>query len=834
MSSAQVHPVLDAALIATMSDPSAFDGGTFLAGREYRVVSFVAHGETGFVWRVENQYGRERAAKFTPIEFVANGDVTREFQLRQSLPSPLFTRAEDVAEWTHQPSGQTFMVIVEEWVPGAQTLESFIRTAGDTIDVRTIVEFTRHFASAMEALEAKDLAHDDLHARNIMVRPSDPGEAGYASSVPTLQLVMVDTGSLKPLTATRKSWSDYHHIAHHLAHMHNQVHSRRNLTPTDRAFLAELKSFIPYLTEEDANRAVRTGAALRDWVDEAYTRAEFGVDENTRELNNPFEFISAEQISSDGLLLDLFARTTWLEQATSNDPLLLTGPRGCGKSMVLRYMSLRAHAERGDTHVPLDVLNVAGIYVSCTADFQNRFAEFQTEERVEAYRAEIIHYFNLVYLRETVATLIAIQARQDSLKVFGLGVSQATAVMDYIAHFVQEPAGATFENTPLRSAASSVERAIFESQQRLHTGAAAPYTLTPLSFLGDLTSLLVKLMPFFGVHRIAFLLDDFSLHRLSEHVQRALLPIVWERRSSHLFKVSSEKHGTVDDFRGGELTIDLARERIEVDCGSEFLTAKRAHNVEFATELLRHRLRAANWVGTPEELIGDSPTLAAVAETLATKGQSGGAYFGMGTIASLCSGDISTLLLVYRHVLASSDKTSRRLVPANQQHEAIVDVSRKMLRVVMHHRPLGKELHGHGEAFGAFARRLLQDGTDNQGKPLQVPRIEVDNESAVEVQLTDQQRALSRELLRRAVFIAIDPGRSRHGMVTTVRWHLRRIYLPVFQAGLGKTEALKTNPVGFATFLDSPRAFLEDYATRRLKTTHAPEPAEQLDIWGQP
>lgn len=487
----------------------------------------------------------------------------------------------------------------------------------------------------------------------------------------------------------------------------------------------------------------------------------------------------------------------------------------------------------------MEVLNVSGIYVSCTADFQNRFAEFQSEERVETHRAEIVHYFNLVHLRELVATLVALQAREDSTRVFGLGRSQTVALAEYIAQFVNEPAGASFENTPLRSAASSIERAIFESQQRLHTATAAEYPLTSLSFLGDLTSFVVDLMPFFGRHRIAFLLDDFSLHRLSVHVQRALIPIVWERRSSHLFKVSSEKHGTVEDFRGGELTVDLARERIEVDCGAEFISGSRKKNVEFATNLLRQRLQAANWLGTPDELIGDSPTLNETARKLAERGSSGGAYYGMGTIASLCSGDISTLLLVFRHVLAGSNKTSREMVPAARQHSAIVDVSRKMLRVVMHHRPLGKELHGHGEAFGAFARRMLQQGrTGENQEPLQIPRIEVDNESLVELELTDEQRALSRELLRRAVFIAIGPGRSRHGMVTTIRWHLRRIYLPVFQAGLSKTEAVKTDVEGFARFLERPRDFLNDYGTRRLKSG-PPEGAadddtrsDELDLWG--
>lgn len=826
-------PRLDAETIALMTSLDAFEEHTFEAGHKYTAVEFVARGETGFVWRVKDRYGRERAAKFTPIEFTDEADPRREFDLRQALPSPLFTRAEDFDMWTHSATGKRFQVIVEEWVADASTLEDFVRFHPDRIDINTVVGLVRHLSSALDALAANGLAHDDLHWRNILVRDSLPGEVNYSPTANTLQLVIVDTGSLKLIQDTHKPWTDYNHLAHHLAHMHNVMHARRDLTASDREFLGELREIMPMLIEEDADRGIRTGKELRNHIDEAYERVRFGGPRRTRALTNPFEFISAEQISSDSLLLDLFATTSWLEQVTSGDPVLLTGPRGCGKSMVLRWMSLRAHAEQRDKEVPLTSLNVAGIYVSCTADFQNRFAEIQTEADLEATRHEVIHYFNLIHARELVATLMAIAARDDAETVFGLGDSAAASIAAFFAAHIHEPDGASFENLPLRSAASSLERAIFESQKRLHTHAAPEKTLTSISFLGDLTSALVRAVPFFDKHRIAFLLDDFSLHRLSEHVQRALIPIVWERRSSHMFKVSSEKHGIVDDYQGGELTIDLTRERIEVDAGSEFVSATPERNLEFATQLLANRLKAAEWSGTPEQLIGGSPSMKAIAEKLADPTQSNDrTYYGLGTIANLCSGDVATLLYVFRHVLAGSTSTSKDQVPTNKQHTAIIGVSREMLQSLMHHRPLGKQLHTHSEAFGQFARRMLVDTATQSGggKPVQIPRIEIDGDSAALQTLTTEQQRLRKELLRRAVYISIQPGRSRHNMVTTTRWHLRRIFLPAFLAGLGKDEAVKATASEFGEFLDGPQEFLDGWRKRRR--THE-EPAAQLDLWGE-
>ena len=71
--------------------------------------------------------------------------------------------------------------------------------------------------------------------------------------------------------------------------------------------------------------------------------------------------------------------------------------------------------------------------------------------------------------------------------------------------------------------------------------------------------------------------------------------------------------------------------------------------------------------------------------------------------------------------------------------------------------------------------------------------------------LPEREQKIARELVRRAIFIEMGDGLSRHGNVTTLRWHLRRIYLPAFGAALAKNDAVKRKPEWLQFFIQDPR-----------------------------
>lgn len=313
-----------------------------VAGKEYRLEgdNAVDSGLYSVVWKAKDPYGRDRAVKIRSHQ--RQGSLLETIKASELEGCTQFARFVD-AESLNLNLGANGVVdvdvFVEEWIPGI-TLAQFVRESQHGVTPTLILGFVHDMCTALNALQEKHLFHGDLHDRNILIAAPQLGSLDQQYSIR-----IVDVGRLSNVSEEDRL-RDHFFFVSHLVKLWNALQSRQRVSRRDRRFLNYVIPLLRMMVEDDSGVALRDPKAIVDRFNDAYSRADLPVRQERTHLPSPFDFISADQISDARLLVDLFAKSCpWLEKVAGPDPCLLTGPRGCGKSTIFRWLALRTHLE---------------------------------------------------------------------------------------------------------------------------------------------------------------------------------------------------------------------------------------------------------------------------------------------------------------------------------------------------------------------------------------------------------------------------------------------------------------------------------------------------------
>ena len=813
-------------------------------GRKYFPKEYKGEGVKGVVWKGTDEYGGDVAIKFTIHEDYIAKSYLDEARRARDLGGSCFARFIDsgISEIQLSNDGiRKFIIFVEQWVNGS-TLPQYIEVHGAT--PAFFLNYARGMCNALGILAAKGYRHDDLKPDNVMIE--DPEEGAISRET---KVKVIDTGSMKSLTSPKRKprpdqpWfreDDYRWFAEHLLLIRNVLYSRKPLSLNVARFIKEIDPLLDRMFEEDRGVALWAPGRVCTEFESAWTRAQAPV-ERSAKLNNPFDYIAAEHIVSDELLVKLYADSCpWFAEISSPNPVLLTGPRGCGKSMAFRRMSLRVLLHKSSDEIRAS--QIAGFYISCSGDLRNRLG-WLSDMAAKKFRNEVLHYFNLLLAREIAQTLATISIRDDRQSLFGFGIAEEQSIHECFMEQMQisEPEQRRLQGmSRMEHALSLIEQKMDECYRTMRMGMSVSH-VTDESFLASITRLMHKNISYIRDRKVVFLIDDFSVHRLPGAIQSILNLVLWDRQGTYVSKVSAEKYGAVgiDEIKA---TSEVGRELREFDCGRFYLDANIAATRLFAKDLLRIRLHLSEYKGTPDQLIGASEYQKkgglgqALRDKLEHPGRKNDQYHGMQTIADLCSGDISNLLEVYRRIFEEGkvkNFTTER-VPAHIQHKAIQSVSRDLFELIKNYVPKGPDMYNLVQSFGNLSRRILQEGPLMKHGPDLIPqqttRIEVEPSAPGQPidELAADQQELMDELVRRTIFIEMEPGRSRHQFTPTLRWQLRKIYCPTFSTSINKNTAVKWRPDEFKRFLLSPKTSCEE-EIKRLSRPSSPQ--QSLFTW---
>jgi len=372
-----------------------------------------------------------------------------------------------------------------------------------------------------------------------------------------------------------------------------------------------------------------------------------------------------------------------------------------------------------------------------------------------------------------------------------------------------------------------------------------------VAYISDLSEFLCNIIPYFKNRKIVFFIDDLSTRIIGEPVQQILYDIILlGRGKNHVFKISSDKNGWVGIdalSKNGE----WLREYREVDLGRYYISeVSLKDKVSFTIELLEKRMAPVGYKGTPKELIGESKykegsLIKEIRKRVIDGKRIDDVYHGIQTISELCAGDIAVLLEIFREIFyrGKVERNIKELVPPRIQHEAILSVSRKMYNQIKNFFPYGNEMYTIVTSFGKLMRNILHKGKPHKAGERYVvpsaPRIELDEDpSQSYIEMGEKPQRVMEELIKRAIFIELEPSGARRTLKPSLRWHIRPILCPTFEVAPQKTVAIKWSPEEFKYFLTAPedkcsQEFNSKWklGEKELKASEEKIFVKSLDMW---
>lgn len=516
---------------------------------------------------------------------------------------------------------------------------------------------------------------------------------------------------------------------------------------------------------------------------------------------------------------------------TNRNVTVITGARGCGKTMVFRRLTLFLDELIGSPSGVRGADGILGFYLNCR-DIVEAFPYIQTRFS-EKIRRQIIHFFHLCWLQEILR---------------GFGQHEIHETMNY--EWLHEWMGQNFPDRFSKPTLAGVDTLIFTSKfisdekevcRITPLGKAARWPLDRIDLLDNFYAAASMGVPWIQGKPFFFFLDDYTIPLLSEQLQSTLNPVIFKRRANLFFKISTEASNSFLRLVG-QKPLEVSHDFDLLDFATETLHIDEEEKHRLLDSIFRRRIKRIEELKDAnyglEEVLGKSDwSFNDQARKLrdARGATSIPIYYGDKAFVGMWSSDIRSMIQLFNELLQPFRLKESTTFPIaySLQQKRFYESGGEFLNLTETVRCAGfwdgeakagkgSKNFGHrlieiAKAFIAVCRWELteQPLMSNQGTqaPKQAFRIEIVDD----LQLAENVHSYYHGLLRWHVFLPDWRGRSVRGVMTP-RIFLNRRLIPFARLSFSGKDSISLTNLEFNSLLLEPRNFARYWKAKKRKT----------------
>jgi len=816
------------------------------------IVKKLGNGAIGTVFFAENkeEYSK-RAIKIIPKNKI---EIRPNWEQEIKKPNLIESIGGVVQYYSHKEKeffGEKYICIIWQYING-ESLKSVIE--GGKITLQILIDVIERSLDIFYACSKINIQHSDFHSGNILVE--FPNELSMDNNKRNIWITDFGYGTFSDI---KPPLEDYKGLATIIQHALERIDFHALLEKEDRIKFSALKhQFSKLLLEENPLEGdyVRNPPELKKKMYDLFVERESTADYQ-KSVGDYLatEFIGERLNEWELLFVPKFLA---INELLDRNICVLTGLRGCGKTMIFKRLSTQLVSKLGKAGIEKEDSFIC-FYLNARS-IAEAFPWLPDTEEIKA-RKQVINFFHLKWTVEILQWL-----RHEYEKNLNINGDVSWLIEFFKSYF--DDLYLT-SNTPKGTINNLLFRCDIEIAKSKLTDNYSKETLWPLStidYLEKLLGIISKYTSFANEKSYFMLLDDYSTPLVTEATQRILNSIVFRRCSEVFFKVSTESTESFVRLGLNEKHLEEGADFKFIELGAIAINCSNEERQETISAIFQKRIdRSELFVGQKLSLLqilGRTNLDNTKRAQLIREGETQTIYYGFTDFCNMWSSDLRELIKIFSEMISeqgeekirkafdSSDKEQDYIIPKEIQDKTFRQAGGKFLHALSNTTNPSKNKHasvepetddGYGkhlynivtsfQEISYFALKNKESGNQGRRPPKQARKIELT--TAIE-QLNNESQPLYSGLIRYGVFIRDYRGKSVRG-TAAVRLYLRSLLIPYCRLTFSKRDNISFDWDDFNEFLLAPQRFKEKYlmehSEKKEQKAMSEEQVEQTTLY---